>query len=96
MKKQIKENQSVTANSKQIATLKQHFPNCFDKDGKFLPAKLEEIIRAEGADITREGYSLNWLGKSYARLLANLNTEPCWRQIQSITPRTKTKIQKTC
>ena len=75
MKKQILDNAEVTSSSKQIAILKQHFPACFDKDGKFMPDKLAKIAQAEGADISREGYSLNWLGKSYARLMANLNTE---------------------
>ncbi len=75
MKKQILDNVDVTSSSEQIAVLKRHFPACFDKDGKFMPDKLAEIAQAEGADISREGYSLNWLGKSYARLLANLNTE---------------------
>lgn len=75
MKNQILENDSITSSSKQIEVLKQHFPACFDKDGNFLPDKIAEIAKAEGADISREGYSLNWLGKSYARLLANLNTE---------------------
>jgi len=75
MKKQILDNADVTSSSKQIAILKQHFPACFDRDGKFMPDKLAEIAQAEGADISREGYSLNWLGKSYARLMANLNTE---------------------
>ena len=75
MKKQILDNANATSSSKQIAILKQHFPACFDKDGKFMPDKLAKIAQAEGADISREGYSLNWLGKSYARLMANLNTE---------------------
>lgn len=75
MKNHIIENESITSNSKQTAVLKEHFPNCFDKDGNFLPDKMAEIVDAEGLDISREGYSLNWLGKSYARLLANLNTE---------------------
>lgn len=75
MKDQLLENENITSNSKQIAVLKQHFPNCFDKNENFLPDKLAEIVDAEGLDISREGYSLNWLGKSYARLLANLNAE---------------------
>ena len=75
MKKQILDNADVTSSSKQIAVLKHHFPSCFDKDGYFMPDKLSEIVKAEGADISREGYSLNWLGKSYARLMANLQTE---------------------
>lgn len=75
MKNVILENQTTTSNSKQIALLKTNFPSCFDKQGKFLPDKMAEIAAAEGLDLSREGYSLNWLGKSYARLLANLNTE---------------------
>jgi len=75
MKKQIFENDNVTGSSAQIAILKHQFPACFDKEGNFLPDKMAEIVKAGGANISREGYSLNWLGKSYARLLANLNTE---------------------
>ncbi len=75
VQQEIKKNADITANSEQLATLKTHFPQCFDKDGKFRPDKLEDIVRASRADITREGYKLDWLGKSYARLLANLKTE---------------------
>lgn len=75
MQDEINKNKDITASSEQLATLKAQFPSCFDKDGRFRPDKLEDIIRASGADITREGYKLDWLGKSYARLLANLKTE---------------------
>lgn len=75
MKDVILENETITSNSSQIAILKRQFPNCFDRDGKFLPDRMAEIASAEGLDLSKEGYSLNWLGKSYARLLANLNTE---------------------
>lgn len=57
----------------QLALLKKHFANCFDKHGNFIPAKLQEIVQASGVALSKEGYSLNWLGKSYARLLANEN-----------------------
>lgn len=57
----------------QLALLKKHFANCFDKHGSFIPAKLQEIVQASGVALSKEGYSLNWLGKSYARLLANEN-----------------------
>ena len=73
MKKEISDNANITTNSKQLEVLKEHFPNCFDKDGAFLPSKLEELVKETGADISREGYTLNWLGKSYASLLANEN-----------------------
>lgn len=75
MQGEIKKNNDITASSEQAAKLKALFPSCFDADGRFRPDKLEELLRADGADITREGYKLDWLGKSYARLLANLKSE---------------------
>ena len=75
MQDEIKKNNDITASSEQAAKLKAMFPSCFDDEGRFRPDKLEEFLRADGADITREGYKLDWLGKSYARLLANLKTE---------------------
>ncbi|HDR1924224.1 TPA: site-specific DNA-methyltransferase [Pasteurella multocida] len=52
-----------------ISLLKQHFPQCFDKNGAFLPEKIAELMPSNGVDVSREAYSLNWLGKSYARYL---------------------------
>lgn len=63
--------EKITANSEQLAVLKNNFPQCFDKQGKFLVSKLQEILQADGVDVNRESYGLNWLGKSYARVLAN-------------------------
>ena len=73
MKEIINDNSGVTANSKQIEILKKYFPQCFDKYGRFIPVKLQEIVGAEGLRLSNESYNLNWLGKSYARLLANEN-----------------------
>ena len=73
MKSIINANQTISSNSPQIALLKNHFPSCFDKHGAFMPHKLQEMVEASGVALSREGYSLNWLGKSYARLLANEN-----------------------
>lgn len=61
----------ITANSEQLAVLKNNFPQCFDRQGKFIVSKLQEILQADAIDVSRESYSLNWLGKSYARVLAN-------------------------
>lgn len=63
--------EKITANSEQLAVLKNNFPQYFDKQGKFLVSKLQEMLQADGVDVSRESYSLNWLGKSYARVLAN-------------------------
>lgn len=74
MQKEItNDNSDVTTNSKQIALLKVHFPQCFDRDGNFIMQKMEEVVGQEGLELSKESYSLNWLGKSYARLLANEN-----------------------
>lgn len=73
MEERINDNSEVTANSKQVEALKKHFPQCFDKQGKFMLKRLEEVVADNGIELTKESYSLNWLGKSYARLLANEN-----------------------
>ncbi len=57
----------------QIDLLKKNFANCFDKNGAFIPARLQELVEQSGVPLSKEGYNLNWLGKSYARLLANEN-----------------------
>ena len=64
----------ITAVSSQIQQLKTLFPACFDKDGRFLIDKFQAKI-AQQTDISREFYAMNWLGKSYARLLRNLPPE---------------------
>ena len=61
-----------TVNSKQLAVLKKHFPQCFDKKGHFIQEKMLEMVSANEVELSKESYTLNWLGKSYARLLANL------------------------
>lgn len=60
-----------TTNSKQIAILKKHFPNCFDGDGNFIQERMLEVVSKSDVELSKESYSLNWLGKSYSRLLAN-------------------------
>jgi len=61
-----------TVNSKQIEILKKYFPQCFDKSGNFIQDKMLEVVNANEVELSKESYTLNWLGKSYARLLTNL------------------------
>ncbi|EHZ2723641.1 TPA: site-specific DNA-methyltransferase [Vibrio parahaemolyticus] len=61
-----------TTNSKQIAILKKHFPQCFDKNGSFMQDRMMEVIESNEVELSKESYSLNWLGKSYAKLMSNL------------------------
>jgi len=75
IKDTIENNENVTVNQKQVNILKENFPACFDKDGKFDIYKLEYLIKENKVDVTKEGYDLNFLGKSYAKLLTALETE---------------------
>jgi len=80
MPRHLYDNSNITSNSKQLELLKRHFPNCFDREGNFISHKMQEIVGESGLDISRESYSLNWLGKSYARLLANENPRTLLRE----------------
>lgn len=64
----------ITAKSSQLEQLQKLFPHCFSKSGEFLIDKFQAEI-AEQTDISREFYAMNWLGKSYAKLLRNLPPE---------------------
>lgn len=72
-----KYNESIKPNSKEIEILKKYFPQCFskpetDENGAvikehFDTEKLAELINKNEVDIKKEGFTLNFLGKSYAR-----------------------------
>ena len=55
--------------------LKRQFPECFDKNGAFVPERLAENLRSGGLPVQKEYYSLNWLGKSYAKVLRDAPPE---------------------
>lgn len=71
----IKNNENVQVNSKEMEALKEHFPQCFDASGNFDMAIFEELVKTKDISIKKEGYALNFLGKSYARYLSNLESE---------------------
>ncbi len=51
--------------------LKKHFSHCFDKKGNFNFNKFKNELEKNNINFSEERYELNWLGKSYAKLLAN-------------------------
>jgi len=57
--------------NKDLETLKIHFPHCFDKDGNFQLEKFKANLTEKEINFSTESYGLEWLGKSYARLLAS-------------------------
>jgi len=62
---------NIQAINPNLDKLKQAFPHCFDKNGAFDFAKFKAELDSSDINIAKEGYSLNWLGKSYARVLAS-------------------------
>ena len=69
----IKKNESATPVSKEMEGLREYFPQCFSNDGRFDIEKFREAIEPL-VDVTREGRSYDFLGKSYARMLSSLDT----------------------
>ena len=69
----IKDNESVTPITREMEGLKEYFPQCFNSKGEFDIEKLREAIQPQ-VDVTREGRSYDFLGKSYARMLSSLDT----------------------
>ena len=69
IKQEILFSSAHTAENERLAALKTHFPQCFDKNGLFLPDKMAEQLQSANVPVSREYYTMNWLGKSYARYL---------------------------
>ena len=67
--------QKITNNIKvpnhDLETLRKHFPHCFDKDGNFQLEKFTQNLTEKEINFSSESYGMDWLGKSYARLLAS-------------------------
>ncbi|MFA6756057.1 MAG: site-specific DNA-methyltransferase [Bacilli bacterium] len=57
--------------NKNMEVLKKHFGQCFDKNGNFDIEKFKQELSENEIDFYKESYDLDWLGKSYARILAS-------------------------
>ena len=69
----VEENEKVTPVSREMEGLREFFPQCFNSNGEFDIEKFREAIQPQ-VDVTREGRSYDFLGKSYARMLSSLDT----------------------
>ena len=74
IKNTLKRNEAAAANADALAVLHENFAGCFTKEGAFDLKAFTARIRDKVA-VTEEGYQLDFLGKNYARLLANEETE---------------------
>lgn len=71
---EIRANENKNVNDRVMKVLKENFPSCFTNEGKFDLPKFNEFI-SDKVDITKEGYELNFLGKSYAKYLTSLDAD---------------------
>ena len=75
IKEQFENNENVKPNTKLLNLLKENFPDFFDKDNNFKIDKFKNALKSDEINITKEGYELNFLGKSYARFQTSTETE---------------------
>lgn len=75
IKEQLENNENIKPNTKLLNLLKENFPDYFDKDNNFMIDKFKNALKSDEINITKEGYELNFLGKSYARFQTSTETE---------------------
>lgn len=57
--------------NKNLEALQKNFGQCFDKNGDFDIERFKQELSENEIDFYKESYGLDWLGKSYARILAS-------------------------
>jgi adenine-specific DNA-methyltransferase len=62
---------NLTPANKNLEVLKAHFGHCFDKQGNFQMEKFQAELESSELNFSKESYGIDWLGRSYARLLAS-------------------------
>lgn len=68
-------NEIAKPNDFEIMRVRAALPEYFDKDGGFMLDRLQDALRAGDVSLTREGYELKFLGKSFAKYLTSTKTE---------------------
>jgi adenine-specific DNA-methyltransferase len=71
MSKEEKITNNIKVPNKDLEALRLNFPHCFDKEGNFQLEKFKANLTEKEINFSTESYGLDWLGKSYARLLAS-------------------------
>ncbi len=70
--KEQKSTNSIFPKNKDFELLRKYFSNFFDKNQNFDFEKFRrELSKNKDIDFSKESYGMDWLGKSYARLLAS-------------------------
>ena len=72
----LKHNEEVTPNSLELNTLRENFPQYFDKDGQFMLGRFSEMLRINEMQITKEGYELSLIHISEPTRLHKVSRMP--------------------
>jgi len=89
MNKEQRMTENITPPNKDLETLKKHFPHCFDKNGEFDFEKFKNQLSKNEINFSKESYGLDWLGKSYARLLATDETTTLLKEDETFNQKTE-------
>ena len=73
--KKLQDNFEKKPNSREMEKFKNDFPQFFSKEGDFKLDSFKKFLKEDEVDISKEGYELQFLGKSYAKYLSALETE---------------------
>lgn len=73
--KKLQDNFEKKPNSREMEKFKSDFPQFFSKEGDFKLDSFKKFLKEDEVDISKEGYELQFLGKSYAKYLSALETE---------------------
>ncbi len=68
-------NATATPADFELARLHAALPEYFGENGDFMLDRLQEALSSADVSMTREGYELKFLGKSYAKYLTSTRTE---------------------
>lgn len=71
----LNDNIDKKPHSREMEKLKKEFPQFFTKEGAFKEDSFFEFLKHDEIDLSKEGYELKFLGKSYAKYLSSLETE---------------------
>lgn len=69
------QNENTKPNDFALNKIRATLPEYFDSDGNFMLDRFQQALNDNEVDITKEGYELKFLGKSYAKFLTSTRTE---------------------
>ncbi len=87
MIREQKATNNIKIPNKNLEILKKEFSHCFNKDGDFDFEKFKSELSQNKINFSKESYGLDWLGKSYARVLATNNSDTLLKEDKEFNSR---------